>query len=108
MVDTKTVEILAKAKALVENKWVRCAYYERGAYCAIGALEMASNQPHMMRGRDSINNPLYAILMKAKSKLHPKDDDNPYIQAWNDYPKRTQQEVVCLFQKAIDMVIDDG
>lgn len=108
MVDTKTVEILARAKALVEKKWVRKAYREGDAYCAIGALEVAEGViDSRYRGKMALQYPLYATLMKAMGKVD-SSGKRPFIQVWNDASARTQQEVVCLFQTAIELVIEES
>lgn len=108
MVDTKTVEILAKAKGFVEEGWCQNSYDTGDRVCAIGALERAAEVKDMrFRGKDALTHPLYAVLMRAKKTLYPEDRE-PFIQWWNDEARRKKEQVVCLFQKAIELVIEES
>lgn len=96
------VEILVKAKELVEKKWCQEHYRNYGAVCAVGALQEASGMMNLGQGHE-----LYKFVNDVKQRLYPKFKNPHHIESWNDQCGRRQEEVVCLFQKAIERAIEE-
>jgi hypothetical protein len=98
---SSVVEVLTKARALVERGWTQraSARNERGeivpttsdaacTWCALGALSVC--------GLDGSWVPAAAALAVANFGT-----SDAHIPTWNDAPERTQAEVVAAFDRAI-------
>ena len=89
-----TVGILTKAKHLIEkNGFVRGSFIKRNwdtgliEYCALGAVRSAAD---------------YGNTDKALRALYFATDSIS-ITIWNDEPRRTKEEVLEAFDKAIEI-----
>lgn len=95
MTDTYADQILNAAADLLEDVgWVQGNYgSSQTGFCAVGALNAAG--PKVLPGSLYINDHVWA----AKRKLHMFIDEDS-IPDWNDFPRRTKQEVIDTLRKA--------
>lgn len=99
---TNTIDILKRARALVERGWCQGTYSrdERGvaslsksqdcSWCSVGALDTAA-------GSDS--DKYLAAYDELATAITPGGDVG--VVKWNDAPGRTQAEVLAMFDRAI-------
>jgi hypothetical protein len=98
---SSVVEVLTRARALVERGWTQraSARNERGeivaaasddacSWCAMAALAFAANGA-----------PYYPAHMALRAAIFGREGGP--IPRWNDAPERTQAEVVAAFDRAI-------
>lgn len=110
MVDKETLKILRKAQKRIQKRWCQGDYtMKNGAVCAVGALEKASGKyfhTDCYKGieHEDEHDKAYKIIQELVEEREPDTD----IEEWNDRGDRKKKEVVCLFQEAIEKVIDNG
>lgn len=98
MVDKALLKTLRVAQKRIEARWCQGGYDMRnGAVCAVGALQKITGK--VLRDNEN-DNDAYRILKKL---VRGKSFDS--IEEWNDEYGRKKQEVICLFQEAIEEVI---
>lgn len=100
------IDLLSKARAVVQAGWVQGSYYEAGNYCAVGALGRAAH----MTGIGFSSDPLY-IRGTARRVLSKVVDPKSYnkrphsvITNWNDTRGRTKEQILAGFDRAIERV----
>ena len=104
------LEILKQGKERVTKGWVQhvlaltadgiaCAGYATDAvsWCAVGALDVPPRDRILFPGVD--NPSMRAYMFLERNVLDHQD-----LVEWNNDPKRTQEEVVDLFDRAINML----
>ena len=108
----KQSELLTEAKKLLETKgWNQFSlardkhgqstFYddtEACSYCAVGAVWAASKIPNAMH----TSTPEYASVASTIQLLQSVIPGNAYTSSWNDVPGRTKEEVLTLFDTAIE------
>ena len=111
-------EILTSARAFIERGWtqgalarnrqgMRCsAIMERDeacAWCAVGALDAGAYE---LFGRvDHAGIPLAALTLKEV--IFPEKPANHYLSDFNDAPERKKEEVISVYDKAIERLKED-
>jgi hypothetical protein len=87
-----TVDELLKEsrKVLMERRWIRGAYNDHGAVCALGAIEVVCRKLKV----DS------DTKEKAKNRLHKASGLNS-ITSFNDRETTTKSDVVSAFTRAL-------
>lgn len=106
----KTSSILKEARELIAKGWCQGALaatkagkpthpgsIDAAQFCSLGALWRCSFGSVSL-GYDTAERFLYQILASLTTK---KSTDVADIELWNDHPKRTQVEVLELFDIAI-------
>lgn len=94
-------DILRKARQLIADGWCQrdsVAYDARSktfSYCALGAISAAGN----LR---TARNLAFVYLTSA---ISPQAVAIPH---WNDHPRRTQEEVLAAFDKAIELAEEEA
>lgn len=93
------IDILEAAKALIKNpiNWGKGDYVYRGddttKYCAIGAVMTVES--------DLADNALFVSERFLRDAL-PEDADRRLVR-YNDAPERTHEEIMSLFDRAIEL-----
>jgi hypothetical protein len=106
---TRTLTALTKARACVDAGWTQNAYgrTEEGkgtgyadpaavAYCMVGALY------HAMPNEES-----YGIVTPALDALIAVAGTQQLIR-FNDHPKRTKEEVLAVYDRAIEAMVESA
>lgn len=99
--------VLKTARDLVQTGWCQNAYEMEGRdlvkrFDILGALEAgAQGQPY--RVYNSARFAVVEAILEANFDGEYVGDD--VIVDWNDDPKRTQEEVVAMFNRAIEYVV---
>lgn len=98
---------LAEARDMIaEGRWVQNAFRvynpdkKQFCYCALGAVAFAAGEPE--GDFDNLNTFDNKPVKEALDLLTAASGSPFGIPTWNDDPERTQDEVVALFNKAID------
>lgn len=90
------VQKLTEARALIEQGWCQGDYYEDSdcgtKYCAVGAIRAAAEDQSYFYCLDYLGQVLGMITASLCN-----------VPNWNDAPGRTQQEVLALYDRAIDL-----
>lgn len=95
-------ELLVKAKQVIqkEKNWVQGSYQAGNAYCAVGALLVATG----ITSKDDIfETPTYKLLQQVIPKKFKKgmEDDGVSVEDFNDDDCTTHNMVMHLFSRAI-------
>jgi hypothetical protein len=91
LVESDTVEILKRARAMVEYRWCpRGGTDEEGGVCALVAIGKQFPTAEALRNDGAMH--FFRAAIGDRS-----------IPEWNDTPGRTQAEVLAAFDRAIDL-----
>ncbi len=85
-------EILQEARGFIEKGWIKGVSYDgEGNYCAVGALDKACT------GKDVTYHDYINLRLKLDSLV-----EVGIITDFNDNPKTTKEDVLAVFDKAIE------
>jgi hypothetical protein len=91
------VQKLTEARALIAQGWCQGDYYEDSdcgtKYCAVGAIRAAAEDQSYFYCLDYLGQTLAFMIGSGRYN----------VPNWNDAPGRTQQEVLALYDRAIDL-----
>lgn len=93
-----TLDVLVKARALIETNWTQGVYYSDGNYCAVGAIGKAI-YGIPCRGCMAAG-PLNVLYNALPGQFQRIGDVETAIIAYND--KRQHRTMLRLFDRAIE------
>lgn len=103
MIDPEVQGVLAYARSLVEQGWVKGTYERDGRYCMIGALRtVVWGTPYpkiFWHSPIDPKDPQYRLYSEARERLEQVVGQP--IGGWNDLWRRTKDEVLDAFTEAI-------
>lgn len=102
-------DFLVRAKYHLEQRgWCQGTYEDRndGSLCLEGALYEAAFEAEESDGSERSR----TLFSRAKSLLIKAVDTRDYLTRWNDYTKRTEDEVLDALDKAVELArkTDEG
>lgn len=98
--ESEELTVLRRARALIAGGWTQGAYMSVGffgrRYCAVGAIAYSAG---LVPGLDTST----PAMTDARRALRTASGMEYYegIETWNDNPRRTKQEVLAAFDRAI-------
>lgn len=98
--DKELVGYLGRARDRVEKGWCQRFLFKGEKCCSIGALIKAKALSAEMRIRGQ------NLVAEAARESLPYKQGWVNIVVWNDSKGRTKEEVVCVFNKAIQKAIE--
>lgn len=100
----ETIEILKKARELIRAGWAQETFslhkQDGICYCALGAIGPAAGG-YPGDGVFVSDGPAYPAVVVLATALGPSVNPLTSVTVWNDDPKRTQEDVIALYDRAI-------
>lgn len=103
-VTNPVIEALRAGRARVERGWCQGVLYHEGAVCALGGISRATD-PALMK-YDTASFQAADLLTRA---LDGSAGDGVWtVSVWNDAPERTQSDVLALYDRAIELAVEEA
>lgn len=93
------IEALREGRARVERGWCQEILAEGNTVCALGGVSLALRS----RGRPCRYYQATRFLCMALGVKYETD-----VMSWNDAPERTQADVLALYDKAIELAVEEA
>lgn len=111
---SNVITVLQDAKKYVEKGWTRGRIYRREGnqhtYCALGAIHRAAGagvRAEYLWGNGKYDSHASEVaqefLKKAIAKVRRQSVDKVDVASWNDWHGRKQEDVVKIFDRAIEI-----